>query len=180
MYVDEPNHVAFFSLASVFSNSDTPGQNAIGFIDDDQIAKTGRLLRSLPTTIHLIVFALHHPLFYSQQPPIPSMALSDLRHPLTLWNRFYLSDWFLSVFLKNNSTQAKKFYVTISDELRKRQNVSVIVMFGHRHKRSLSELRNIILEEAPNVATENPSDYGFYGVAVGADSAVHVHWWTMH
>jgi hypothetical protein len=53
-------------------------------------------------------------------------------------------------------------------------------MFGHRHMRSLAMLGNIVLEEAPNLGAEDMSDYGFYGVTVGANSYVRIHWLLAH
>jgi len=138
MYVDEGNQVALFSLASVFNNSDSVGENAIGFIDDNQIDKFRNMIRSLPPSIQLIVVTLHHPLFHQKPPAFPTIELQELAHPAVLWDKIYLSDWFLSVFLQNNVVQAKKFYAVLSSELENRKGSSAVVMFGHRHMRSLS------------------------------------------
>jgi len=176
MYIDEQRQVAFFSLASTLSSSDTAGQNAIGYIADDQIAHLQTLLRGLPPTVRLVVLILHHPLFYPKPPNMPSFTLRELAHPRKLWNKVYLSDWFLTVFLQNNSMQARKLYTMLSQELTHRAGTTAIVMFGHRHKRSLSALPSIILEEAPNIATETSSDYGFYAITQEAGLSPTVRW----
>ena len=176
MYIDEQRRVAFFSLASTLSNTDTAGQNAIGYIGDDQIAHLQVLLHGLPPTVRLVVLTLHHPLFYTQTPSMPGFTLGEMAHPRSLWNKIYLSDWFLTVFLHNNAIQARHLYTMLSKELAQRGNTTAIVMFGHRHKRSLSTLPSIILEEAPNVATETLADYGFYTVTEGTNLSPAIHW----
>jgi hypothetical protein len=50
------------------------------------------------------------------------------------------------------------------------------VAFGHRHQRSLSRINSIVLEEASNVATEDPHDFGFYLITKQPNSPPDVHW----
>lgn len=82
----------------------------------------------------------------------------------------------MTVFLQNNSVQARKLYAMVLQELAQRAGTAGIVMFGHRHGRSLSVLPPIILEEAPNVATETSADYGFYVITQEANFSPAVHW----
>jgi len=83
------------------------------------------------------------------------------------------------VFLQNSPVQAKKVFDAISDELDRRPQASAIVMFGHRHMRSLSRTGRIVLEEAPNIATESADDVGFYLVTRSVpDTGVTVRWCT--
>lgn len=56
------------------------------------------------------------------------------------------------------------------DELKVRKDTAFLVTFGHRYQRSLSRMGSIALEEAPNVATTNPDDFGFYLVTEGTPS----------
>lgn len=179
MYVDEQRHVAFFSIASTLIDSDTAGQNGLGYISQGQLSSLQRLLHELPLTIRLVVLTLHHPLFNPPPPSIPTLAFSELLHPIKLWNKIYLSPWFMAVFLNNDPVRAGQLYTIVSKELAERGNTSAILMFGHRHLRSLARIANapnIILEEAPNVATEIPGDYGFYAVTVEANDEPTVHW----
>ncbi|MGA2716715.1 MAG: metallophosphoesterase [Bryobacteraceae bacterium] len=176
LYLDLQRDVAFVSLASTLGKTSTAGQNAIGYVDDDQIDRLKNTLQGLPKSINLIVITLHHPLFRENPPSIPSMAWRELAHPLSLWDRIYSSEWFMSIFLQNNAVQAQKLYAVLSAELQRRGAASAIIMFGHRHERSLSRIGDIILEEAPNVATENAKDFGFYSVSRESDSSVAVRW----
>jgi hypothetical protein len=86
------------------------------------------------------------------------LRLSELRDDI------YNSDLFLEMFLRNDIQQAEKLNIVLKSELAKRPDTYAIAMFGHRHKRSLSRLGNVFYEEAPNVATDNPDDFGYYAV----------------
>jgi hypothetical protein len=49
------------------------------------------------------------------------------------------------------------------------------VLYGHRHERSLGRIGRMTLEEAPNLATPDPANYGFYLVGTQGD-ALNVSW----
>jgi hypothetical protein len=88
---------------------------------------------------------------------------------------FYTSPWFLAVFLHNDIAESRQIYELLKAELARRPGTSALVAFGHRHKRTLSRIGPVIFEEAPNLATEEQHDYGFY--LVGAKSGqLHVSW----
>jgi hypothetical protein len=101
-------------------------------------------------------------------------------HPAALWERVYDSRWFSEIFLANDNVQAMRLYGAIKKELDRRKDLQVFVMFGHRHERSLVDLGGIVLEEAPNLATQLTQDQGFYILARTPDLKVSVHWCPMN
>jgi 3',5'-cyclic AMP phosphodiesterase CpdA len=179
-YVDRDSNVAFLSLASTLGNSSTAGENAIGFLDNEQISRLKHELNQLPASVSLLVVTLHHPLFSAEAAQIPDVHWSELLHPGALWTRLYTSEWFVSVFLQNNPVQAKKVFDAISVELDRRPQSSAIVMFGHRHMRSLSRIGRIVLEEAPNIAADSADDVGYYLITRSVpETGVAVRWCTV-
>jgi small basic protein len=175
-YVDPSGRVAFFSLASTISRTTSVGENAIGFLPDEQIDRLKTGLSKLPESTRLIVVTLHHPLsVMGPKLRMPSLSVQKLLHPRRFRDEVYNSDLFLSVFLRNDFKQADKLNYALSSELGKRPNTSAIVMFGHRHKRSLSFINRVIYEEAPNVATEEPTDFGYYLIGL-RDNDTSVAW----
>jgi hypothetical protein len=120
----------------------------------------------------------HHPLLWTGLTPFPRFQLSDFIHPLRMWNIFYSSPWALSVFLHNDIDEGRQVYAILQEELAKRPGTVAIVAFGHRHERSLGRIGAITFEEAPNVATTNRDNYGFYLVGANANS-LSIEWCAM-
>lgn len=81
----------------------------------------------------------------------------------------------MAVFLHNNIAEGEEVYAVLRDELVRRPGTTALVALGHRHERSLSRSGSVILEEAPNLATENSENYGFYLVGTKAN-AINVAW----
>jgi hypothetical protein len=73
------------------------------------------------------------------------------------------------VFIHNNIAEGEQTYAMLKAELARRPGTSALVAFGHRHQRSLSRIGPIIFEEAPNLATEDDANYGFYLVGQKAN-----------
>jgi hypothetical protein len=108
----------------------------------------------------------HHPLLWTGLGRLPRLT-SDSQDPL--WDRFYSSPWFLSVFLHHDVKESEEIFEILTAELSRRRGVDAIVAFGHRHERSLSEIGPVILEEAPNLAAK-AEDFGFYLVGATGNS----------
>lgn len=168
-YVDEVSHTAFISLTTSMAETKAVGRNAIGLSGKDQIKNLKAELAGLPASVKYIVLVQHHPLLWNGVPPFPHFHWSDLLHPGKTFDIFYTSPWFLAVFLHNNVAEGEQTYAMLKDELARRPGTSALVAFGHRHQRSLSRIGPIIFEEAPNLATEDDANYGFYLVGQKAN-----------
>jgi hypothetical protein len=155
--------------------STSVGRNAIGWAGAEQIQKLREELHNLPTDVRYIVLVMHHPLLWAGVPPLPAFETSLLLHPLRAWDAFYTSGWFLAVFLHNDINEGNQIYGLLNDELAKRPQSSALVLYGHRHERSLSRVGRMTLEEAPNLAATDPDNYGFYLVGTKGDS-LNVSW----
>ena len=169
-YVDTASHTAFIAMTTSMAESTSVGRNAIGWSGDDQITHLGEALDRLPTTVKYIVIVMHHPLLWNGVPSFPSFAMSSLRHPFRAWEAFYSSPWFLAVFLHNDIGEGEQIYTMLRGELAKRPETSALILYGHRHERSLSRIGSITFAEAPNLATTEPTNYGFYLVGTKANS----------
>jgi hypothetical protein len=189
--VDKDLGVALVSIASTLSDTDTPGENAIGFIDDVQIDSTRKFLRELPSSVRTVFITLHHPLFgrhplkdsiWGELVEMTEMsgraARLLLNQPMSLWKKVYDSQYFTERFLANQGRQAVRFLKTIKESLAGRP-IELVVLFGHRHERSLRRVGDVVFEEAPNVATEHKNDFGFYALDRNATSQLEVHWCPM-
>jgi hypothetical protein len=160
-YLDTNSHVAFISLTTSMAESTSVGRNAIGWVGEVQIQKLREELHNLPTNVRYIVLVMHHPLLWAGVPRLPAFDPSLLLHPLRAWDAFYTSAWFLAVFLHNDINEGEQIYKLLTDELARRPQISVLVLYGHRHERSLGRIGRMTLEEAPNLATTEPDNYGF-------------------
>jgi 3',5'-cyclic AMP phosphodiesterase CpdA len=174
-FVDEASQTAFISLTTSMADSAEVGRNAIGLTGKDQIKNLKAELSGLPASVKYIVLVQHHPLLWNGVPPFPRVHWADFFHPRKTIDYFYTSPWFLAVFLHNDIAEGEQIYALIKDELARRPGTSVLVAFGHRHLRSLTQDGSIIFEEAPNLATENADNYGFYLVGTKA-GALNVSW----
>lgn len=174
-YLDEASHTAFISMTTSTADTAEVGRNAIGLSGSDQIRNLRAELKNLPNTVKNIVLVQHHPLLWNGVPSFPSFIWADFLHPRKSLDAFYTSPWFLAVFLHNNIAEGEQIYAMLNEELAKRPGTSAIVAFGHRHQRSLGQISAITFEEAPNLATENPKDFGFYLVGT-KEEVLHVSW----
>jgi hypothetical protein len=177
-YVDDTSHTVFISMTTSMTESSEAGRNAIGLSGNDQINNLQAELKSIPTNVKYIVLVQHHPLLWYGVPPFPRFQLADLLHPKKTLDAFYTSPWFLAVFLHNDMAEGVKVYKMLEDELAKRPGTTALVAFGHRHNRSLSRIGSIIFEEAPNLATEDPDNLGFYLVGTKSNR-LSVSWCSM-
>jgi hypothetical protein len=170
LYIDEVSHTAMISMTTSMADSAEAGRNAIGLSGPEQIKALQVILAKLPNSVKNIVLVQHHPLLWSGVPPFPHFQWSEFLHPLRTWDKFYSSAWFLAVFLHNDINEGHRIYTLLEDELAKRPGASALVVFGHRHERSLGRIGAITFEEAPNLATTKHGDYGFYLVGTKANS----------
>lgn len=172
---DGANRISLIALHSVSTSTSTVGQNAVGFLDDAQLERTKVALGTLPLSTRILVVTLHHPLFI---PPAstPDVSLSDFLEPIPTARRLYLSDWFMSIFLENNVVQARKLLDMLQAVAAGREKIEVFVLYGHRHKRSLSRIGDVVLVEAPNVGTEEPADAGIFAVSRESTGLHGVRW----
>jgi 3',5'-cyclic AMP phosphodiesterase CpdA len=167
-YIDRPTSTAFIGLTTSLGDSAEVGRNAIGITGRKQINNLRAVLSKLPRTVKHIVLVQHHPPLWTGLGRLPRLTSSDSQDPV--WDRFYSSPWFLSVFLHNDVKESEEIFEILTAELSRRRGVDAIVAFGHRHERSLSEIGPVILEEAPNLATKDPNDFGFYLVSATGTS----------
>jgi hypothetical protein len=174
-FVDEASQTAFISLTTSMADSAEVGRNAIGLTGKDQIKHLKAELSGLPTKVRYIVLVQHHPLLWNGVPPFPRFHWADFLHPRKTIDYFYTNPWFLAVFLHNDIAEGEQIHALIKDELARRPGTTALVAFGHRHLRSLTQEGSIIFEEAPNLATENADNYGFYFVGTKA-GALNVSW----
>ena len=174
-YIDEGSNTAFIFMTTSMAATAEVGRNAIGSSTEEQIKNLKAELAKLPPNVKYIVLVQHHPLVWNGVPAFPRFHWKDILHPAKTWDAFYSSGWFLAVFLHNNIAEGEEIYAILRDELARRPGTSALVAFGHRHERSLHRLGSIILEEAPNLATEKEGDYGFYLVGTKAHT-LHVAW----
>jgi hypothetical protein len=168
-YIDETAHTAFFSMTTSLSDTDELGRNAIGSSGADQIQHLRALLANLPADIRYIVIVQHHPPLWEGVPAFPVFHWADLGHWRETKEAFYTSAWFLAVFLHHDIEDARETYGVVQAELAKRPGVSALFAFGHRHHRSLVSIGAVTLEEAPNLATTDQNDRGFYLVGTKND-----------
>ncbi len=174
-YYDEVSNTAFISMTTSMADSTEVGRNAIGLSGKDQIKNLKAVLDLLPSTVKYIVLIQHHPLLWSGVPGFPRFHLADVLRPKKAVDAFYTSPWFLAVFLHNDIAEGAQIYTLLQSEVAKRPGSVALVVFGHRHERSLSRIGSITFEEAPNLATEEQDNYGFYLVGKKAN-ALSVSW----
>jgi hypothetical protein len=174
-YYDEVSLTAFISMTTSMAESTEVGRNAIGLSGEDQIKNLKAVLDLLPSSVRYIVLIQHHPLLWSGVPGLPRFPVADLLHPKKAVDAFYTSPWFLAVFLHNDIAEGAEIYALLQSELAKRPGTAALVVFGHRHERSLSRIGPITFEEAPNLATEEKGNYGFYLVGKKAN-ALSISW----
>lgn len=176
---DSERGMVLISLHSIATKTDTVGQNAIGFIDDKQIEKLRSILSTLPAETKTIIVTLHHPLFMPES-PAPEISVGDLLAPLQTVRRLYSSEWFMSIFLDNDAVQARKVYDLLRTTSERLRAAEVVVLYGHRHRRSLARMQNMLLVEAPNIGTSNTNDVGLYAISRDNSGKAAVHWCGLH
>lgn len=172
---DVGRSVSLLSLHSAAKETDTLGQNAVGFVDDSQLNRLKLELKVIPPSTRTVVIALHHPLFVPD-PPWPSLHASSLLEPIAAARDIYKSLWFMSIFLENNVVQAKKLFDVLQEFSEGPEKRDVFILYGHRHTRTLSRIKNITLVEAPNVGADDPKDVGVYAVTREGGARPIVHW----
>jgi hypothetical protein len=91
---------------------------------------------------------------------VPSLSLLKLS---AFVSDLYNSQWWNYAFLRADPAEMNMLTTWMRDRADRDRNRSFIVVFGHRHQRSLGAVGNVLIIEAPNVATTR--DPGFYLVA---------------
>jgi hypothetical protein len=76
VYTDQRGQIALIALASTLVSTTTVGQNAVGFVDDEQIGKLKEVFRKLPGSIQLVLLTLHHPCSPGQPQAFLTFALA--------------------------------------------------------------------------------------------------------
>src|SRR5262249_23479667 len=147
-------------LTTSIAESVSPGRNAIGSNGEEQIKMIASVLHRLPSSVKYIILVMHHPLLWGGLPRFPRFEMSTVLSPFRAWDEFYSSQWFVAVFLHNDVKEAEQIYSLLKDELDRRPGASALVLYGHRHERTLSRIGSMTFEEAPNLATTEPKDYG--------------------
>jgi hypothetical protein len=172
-WIDEDNGIAIFSLTFLaVGGGSTFGTNAIGFLNDDQARRLLKQLHDLSDRITTVVVMQHYPITRG-----PNDGL-----PLPLWPFLPLSEWWDQ--LKGSKLWAYAFLVsnrgaagTVLEEIRAMADAnprrSYLVLFGHRHLRTLGTFGKVILAEAPNVAS---LDGGFYLGTKGPAGETRISW----
>jgi hypothetical protein len=178
-FIDERTGVAFASLLSPSIDTSSPGENAVGLIDEDQTHTLAEFARALPPSIKLLVVTLHHPLFPRGPIEFGAPNVKSLFDLHGIWQEIYDSRWFSEIFLQNETKHATALVAAMRHELKKRSDLQILFMFGHRHERSLKTIAGMIFEEAPNVATSNNDDWGFWAVKAGYGHKTEIQWCHM-
>jgi hypothetical protein len=145
--ISDDQSIELVSLASVLTATPEIGRNAIGL---DNLQK---LIESSPSSVREFVFLLHHPL---TRPGDESVTTPK---EIASWNAWQDSTWWASAFLRPDPGQAKQILSLIYEATKNRPGARAIVMFGHRHVRSLGSLAGIEYVEAPNLANNSRGIY---------------------
>jgi hypothetical protein len=160
--------VSILSIATALRTTATIGQNAIGEIDDEQISAVQSAIESVPANVKTFIFIFHHPMtvIRGEMDNTPFLArigtgtLTASRFFAT-WHTLEDSIWWDRLFLRTNPGQANKFIDLLQAEMHRRGDARGIVMFGHRHRRTLGIWNKLVFVEAPNLS-HAPPDRGFY------------------
>ncbi len=74
-FVAEQDGVAVFSIATTLRKTETMGRNAIGEIDDNQLASLRTAIENVPSTVKIFFFIFHHPVTILRGEPAGSPTL---------------------------------------------------------------------------------------------------------
>jgi 3',5'-cyclic AMP phosphodiesterase CpdA len=162
-FIDVSTESAVFSL--MLEPAPGPqglGNNAIGYLDDGQMKRLESKIEALPASVTTVVVMTHHPVTRApgDTANVPSLSLLKLS---AFVSDLYNSQWWNYAFLRADPAEMNMLTTWMRDRADRDRNRSFIVVFGHRHQRSLGAVGNVLIIEAPNVATTR--DPGFYLVA---------------
>jgi len=173
-WLDEAKGLAVFSLMlEPSAGANGLGNNAIGYLDKNQAQRLKSKIAALPPSIESIAVMMHHP---------PTRAPDDAMRvpPFTFakLGRFvddlYNSQWWSYAFLRADPNGLNELVGWLRDFAEGDRNRSLVIVFGHRHQRSLGRVGRVIAMEAPNVASSR--ERGFYLTTRSAAGALAVSW----
>ncbi len=162
-FVDNSNESAVFSL--MLEPAPGPqglGNNAIGYLDNGQMKRLQSTIETLPASVKTVVVMTHHPVTRApgDNANVPSLSLLKLS---AFVSDLYTSQWWNYAFLRADPAEMNTLTKWVRDRADRDSDRSYIMVFGHRHQRSLGRVGNVLVMEAPNVA--GTRDPGFYLVA---------------
>jgi Calcineurin-like phosphoesterase len=171
--VDEDRGIAIFSLRfHAVGGGKSFGTNAMALLDEAQAGKLIERLRNLRDNITTVIVMQHYPITRGPGDVLP-LPLLPYWPPAEWWKEFQDSKPYAYSFLVSDRGAAG----TVLKEMRAMADAhprrTYLLLFGHRHLRTLGALGRVILAEAPNVAS---SGGGFYLGTRGSAGETKISW----
>jgi 3',5'-cyclic AMP phosphodiesterase CpdA len=176
--LDSEKSLAFVTLASSSPEKGTTsaGRNAIGHIEEAQAEALRISLGTIPQSVRFFVFLLHHPLVIPKEEDASlKTAMGEWNSLKSLYHNLENSRLWANAFLRTNPGDSRRVLAIIHDEMASRGSHG-LVMYGHRHLKTLSRWDNLTFIEAPHVSPDKTKeDRGFFAVSIGG-SAPSIQW----
>lgn len=170
-WADEQRSVAIFSL-EISPVGKEIGKNAVGFLDRAEVERLKGIFAKLPPTIHTVIILCHHPLTRA-----PGDTFSGPDNLLS-WTDWQNSQWWAYALLRAMPDDAGGLITWLKRTAEAKPDTTLVIAFGHRHRRSLGSVGRVILEEAPNVSNSLYRG-GLFFISRAPDQSVSAAWCNM-
>lgn len=152
------------------------GENAVGHLESRQLKAFYELLNTVPASVKSLFVLYHHPvvLLDHEQDRFVQKAAGSLGER---WTALQDSLVWADTFLESDPDQCVGIVQQLESLQRRRADLRIYFLYGHRHRRTLSTRNQVTYIEAPNAANDSPGI--FYIAEPGAEHPATVSWEAM-